>query len=459
MINIIDFSTGTLVPLIDSQRFPVGRVLTYEDRANPRRKYVVTSATPEPYGQPVFGESGQRTHCMPSCIDRGGWSDTGVTLSPEEIAAFIAAATERQAREAIERKQAAEKAATDRAQRSAAAIQAHPYLVPLAQGEYASAKAGAANLRRHLKHAFPGIKFSVRSDTFSGGDSIDIKWAMGPTVKEVEAISNRYQEGHFNGMEDIYEHDYENVWPALFGGAKYVNACREDGEAYNTIAGHLCDLFSVERPANNAFWTLRGEDDDRVCGTTRGLLSATSFPAGAVITGVRHLPEGQRRDDIGYVRSGFACFYEVTFTSPTSTPATPAPASAASSDPSETSAQSDTTTAPAPAPSRSSKLITPAQMAIVKPEWDAMKEFLGLPPDDAPTTADAAAVRIIENTDKNGVEIHFPSKPPAFLLDSLKSLGWRWSRHAGCWYHRTSAEALAFAQNIAATWTPAVLQS
>lgn len=416
MINIIDFSTGTLVPLIDSQRFPVGRVLTYEDRATPRRKYVVTSATPEPYGQPVFGESGQRTHYMPSCIDRGGWSDTGVTLSPEEIAAFIAAATERQAREAIERKQAAEKAATDRAQRSAAAIQAHPYLVPLAQGEYASAKAGAANLRRHLKHAFPGIKFSVRSDTFSGGDSIDIKWAMGPTVKEVEAISNRYQEGHFNGMEDIYEHDHENVWPAFFGGAKYVNACREDGEAYNTIAGHLCDLFSVERPANNAFWTLHGENEDRVCGTTRGLLSATSFPPGAIITGVQHLPEGQRRDDIGYGRTGFACFYKVTFTS---TPATPAPT--ASSDSFETSAPSDTTTAPAPAP--------------------------------------ADAVRIIANTDKNGVEIHFPSKPPAFLLDSLKGLGWRWSRHAGCWYHRASAEALAFAQNIAAIWTPAVLQS
>lgn len=412
MIKIIDFSTGALVPLVTSQRFPVGRVLAYEDRANPRQKYVVTSETPEAYGQPVLGESGQRTHCSPSCIDRGGWSDTGTTLTADEITVFMAAATERQAREAIERKQAAEKAASDRAQRSAEALQNHPYLVPLAPGKYASAKAGAANLRRHLKHAFPGVKFSVRSDTFSGGDSIDIKWAMGPTVKEVEAIADRYQEGHFNGMEDIYENDRENVWPALFGGAKYVNANREDGEAYNTIAGHLCDLFNIERPANNAFWTLRGDDEDRVCGTTRGLLSATSFPPGAIITGVQHLPEGQRRDHVGYGRTGFACYYEVTFTTPNSTPvAAPEPAAPVTpSDTSETSAPSDTNTA-------------------------------------------APAVRVIENTAKNGVEIHFPSRPPAFLLDSLKALGWRWSRHASCWYQRTSAEALAFAQNIAASWS------
>lgn len=312
-----------------------------------------------------------------------------------------------------------EKAAADRAQRSAEALQNHPYLVPLTPGQYASAKAGAANLRRHLKHAFPGVKFSVRSDTFSGGDSIDIKWAMGPTVKEVEAIADRYQEGHFNGMEDIYENDRENVWPTLFGGAKYVNANREDGEAYNTIAGHLCDLFNIERPANNAFWTLHGDDEDRVCGTTRGLLSATSFPPGAIITGVQHLPEGQRRDDVGYGRTGFACYYEVTFTTPCSTPAA-APKPAALVTPSDTSETSETSA-----------------------------------PSDTNTTPPQTLVRIVENTAKNGVEIHFPSKPPAFLLDSLKALGWRWSRATACWYHRATEDARTFAQTIAASWTPA----
>lgn len=404
MINIIDFKTGSFVPLVTGERFPIGRVLTYEDRANPRQKFIVTSATSESLGQPVIGEAGQRSHCAPACIGRGGWSDTGHTLTADEIQAFITAASERQTREATERQHAAAEAAADRAQRTADALKTHPYLVQLAPGEYASAKAGAANLRRHLKHAFPGVKFSVRSDTFSGGDSIDIRWSMGPAVKEVEAISRQYQEGHFNGMEDIYENDNENIWPALFGGAKYVSAAREDDGAFNIVAGFLCDAFGIERPANNAFWTLRGEDDQRVCDTARGLLSATSFPIGAIITGVQHLPHGQRRSDIIYGRTGLAEYYEITHTSPAA--AAPAPAIATG----------------------------PAQDLA---------------------SADQPAVRIVENPTKNGLELHFPSKPAAFVLESLKALGWRWSRHAGCWYHRAGDEARAFAENIANTWTPA----
>lgn len=113
--------------------------------------------------------------------------------------------------------------------------------------------------------------------------------------------------------------------------------------------------------------------------------------------------------------------------------------------------------------------ITPQQTAIVRPEWDKMKEFLGLPPDtdtapeptpaeETPTPSEptsTAPVQIVHNADKNGIELHFAAKPPAYLLESLKKLGWRWSRAASCWYAKHSETAVKFAENIASTYSPA----
>lgn len=89
-----------------------------------------------------------------------------------------------------------------------------------------SAKLGAANIRTELKAAFPGIKFSVKTRNYAGGCSIDVEWQDGPTGSLVEAITNKYQEGHFNGMEDIYESNRNNVFTPVFGGAKYVGTTR-----------------------------------------------------------------------------------------------------------------------------------------------------------------------------------------------------------------------------------------
>jgi hypothetical protein len=72
-----------------------------------------------------------------------------------------------------------------------------------------------------LKRAFPGVKFSVKIET-RGSSSINIGWTDGPTVAMVEKYTRKYQEGNFNGMEDIYEHNHENQWPGIFGGARYV---------------------------------------------------------------------------------------------------------------------------------------------------------------------------------------------------------------------------------------------
>lgn len=84
----------------------------------------------------------------------------------------------------------------------------------------------AKNIRTELKRAFPSIKFKVRSDSFSMGNSVRIDWTDGPTVSQVEQITDKYQYGSFDGMTDCY--NYENSqFCDLFGGSKYVTCHRD----------------------------------------------------------------------------------------------------------------------------------------------------------------------------------------------------------------------------------------
>jgi hypothetical protein len=82
----------------------------------------------------------------------------------------------------------------------------------------------AKMIRQELKKAFPSVKFSVSSRSFAGGDSVDISWVDGPPVNLVESISNKYQYGYFNAMEDIYE--YSNSRKDI-PQAKYVQTSRD----------------------------------------------------------------------------------------------------------------------------------------------------------------------------------------------------------------------------------------
>jgi hypothetical protein len=86
------------------------------------------------------------------------------------------------------------------------------------------------NLKKELSLKFPGVKFSVRKD----GSSMNISWTDGPTEKQVEAVSGKYENGHFNGMEDIHEYDssaYGAAVEAVLGRAKYVFCNRHESPA------------------------------------------------------------------------------------------------------------------------------------------------------------------------------------------------------------------------------------
>lgn len=116
-------------------------------------------------------------------------------------------------------KQAARKFAAEQLQL------AHPQLAPAGDPLTTAAK----NIRLELRAAFPGVKFSVKTSRFAGGDSIDVRWIDGPTSSQVEAIANRYAAGSFDGMTDSYNYE-RSAWTDAFGDAKYVSCSRDHSD-------------------------------------------------------------------------------------------------------------------------------------------------------------------------------------------------------------------------------------
>jgi hypothetical protein len=90
----------------------------------------------------------------------------------------------------------------------------------------AGTKLAAANIRRELRAAFPGVKFSVRVARGSMLSAVDVRWTDGPSESDVAEITGKYRLGRFDGMTDCYEHS-DAIFPRLFGGAQYVS-CRRD---------------------------------------------------------------------------------------------------------------------------------------------------------------------------------------------------------------------------------------
>lgn len=163
----------------------------------------------------------------------------------------------------------------------------------------------AANMRTELAKAFPGIKFTVKSKSFSGGDSIDVDWEMGPTEKEVKEITSKYEDGHFDGMQDMYIHDasaFKKAVGRVLGDIKYCSEHRDYGigiysKMRDIILSHynLPPVLSAEWPGDTDWHDI--DCQGRTCWElVRSALRATSFPPGAVIDGLTDNPNGNGLD-------------------------------------------------------------------------------------------------------------------------------------------------------------------
>lgn len=58
-------------------------------------------------------------------------------------------------------------------------------------------------LKREFGESFPGTKFSVRSERYSGGSSVNVGWTDGPTTYAVDKVIGVYSGADFDGMVDL----------------------------------------------------------------------------------------------------------------------------------------------------------------------------------------------------------------------------------------------------------------
>lgn len=80
-----------------------------------------------------------------------------------------------------------------------------------------SVKETAAEVRKALRAAFPGVKFSVTMARGTAYGWMDCSWTDGPTADQVRPILAGFESSRFDGMDDAYH----SVEPTMYA--------REDG--------------------------------------------------------------------------------------------------------------------------------------------------------------------------------------------------------------------------------------
>ncbi len=68
----------------------------------------------------------------------------------------------------------------------------------------------AKEIRKILKEEYPEIKFSVRSENYSMGCSVNVSYKATegmPNPKEIQKKLSKFEYGHFDGMTDYYDID------------------------------------------------------------------------------------------------------------------------------------------------------------------------------------------------------------------------------------------------------------
>lgn len=129
----------------------------------------------------------------------------------------------------------------------------------------------AQEIKKLLKEKYPGTKFRVKSEVYSGGDSVRVYWDFGPTNQEIDHIIDEYQDGDFDGMEDLYnyrKHEDDNKPRAkyVFSNRQYRtpeeieneklklkwndpkrrDLWKEEKTFYHVVTRDLCALFGLE---------------------------------------------------------------------------------------------------------------------------------------------------------------------------------------------------------------------
>lgn len=224
----------------------------------------------------------------------------GELATPEHVAGLIRLRDVFRANARREQEAAAQQKQRDEATFVLRLREQYPWAIPV--GKLSNAARAAKNLKTELGLCFPRVKFSVKSSSYSGGNSVDLSWTLGPTTAEVEKVSSKYQDGNFDGMNDIHEYDrsaYGGAVDIVLGRAKYVMESRHyPEEIHETVGRALCALQNVTYEGQ---WTrnLCGQGDTTdLQSHVNQLLSRTSFGPNENYAGVEYTPAEERQQDV-----------------------------------------------------------------------------------------------------------------------------------------------------------------
>ena len=90
-----------------------------------------------------------------------------------------------------------------------------------------SATDTAKLIRRTLKHHYPSVKFSVRTDKYAGGASVRIRWTDGPTEQDVRSLVSVFAGKGFDGSIDMGY--YRHAWLHADGRVTFAETQGTEG--------------------------------------------------------------------------------------------------------------------------------------------------------------------------------------------------------------------------------------
>lgn len=162
---------------------------------------------------------------------------------------------EERAEQVAERNEAAEQYAikqADKNAKTAALVDELRIKYPWAiadDGKMSRYARAAKNMKIELQQAFPHVKFSVRSESFSMGNAVRVSWDNGPCTKTVDEITDKYQY-----YVDKYTNDNSATASAVsvvLGQSKYVSTSRDvSPELREQVGRDICKEFGEEYDTN-----------------------------------------------------------------------------------------------------------------------------------------------------------------------------------------------------------------
>ena len=114
--------------------------------------------------------------------------------------------------------------------------------------KYISVVDTAKLVRASLKESFAGVKFSVTSDSYAGGASINIKYKDGPTESQVKAVISNFEGSYFDGSIDYQGSCYANLnGEEVRFGADFIFVNRKYSVEFLTkMANQVAVKYAVE---------------------------------------------------------------------------------------------------------------------------------------------------------------------------------------------------------------------